>query len=217
MTKGTGFTRADGCYADVEQFPIFGSTAFPAGYTIGLALDLGDRKLLRLTLDVSAKSGTNPTLDVVMQTAPTSDGPWRSIGTAFNQMSDVGLAMGAVAAAGTTPPTVTLSGTADRVIDFRMECTTLGARGTAVIRYSIDGGGTWTENVTTAATIAVGTTGLTINYASATAAVDNVWTAKTAGREYKVHSACDRWVRPVCKVGGTSTPIVTASLNAIAA
>ena len=131
-----------------------------------------------------------------------------------------GYAMGSVSSSGTTPPTVTISGVANREIDFRMECTTLGARGTAVLRYSIDGGKTWTESVTSAASITVNdkangdeATGLTLAYANATAAVDNVWTAKMQGFKRKSFSGLDRYVRVTARVGGSSTPTVTASIS----
>jgi len=38
------------------------------------------RGAARLRLDVSAVSGTNPTLDVVVQTGPSSTGPWKQVG-----------------------------------------------------------------------------------------------------------------------------------------
>lgn len=89
-----------------------------------------------------------------------------------------------VTESGTTPPDVTLTGTPNRRIIFRMECTTLGARGTAIVRTSINGGLTWKTGITTAATFTLvdpddddASTGVTINYESATAAVNNVWTA----------------------------------------
>jgi hypothetical protein len=89
-----------------------------------------------------------------------------------------------VTESGTTPPDVTLTGTPNRRINFRMECTTLGARGTAVVRTSINGGLTWKTGITTAATFSLldpddddASTGVTVNYENASAAVNNVWTA----------------------------------------
>ena len=133
--------------------------------------------------------------------------------------SSSGYAMGAVTSAGTTPPAITLSGVANREIDLRVECTTLGARGVAVVRTSIDGGKTWKSGITTAATISLvdpansdAATGITLNYANASAAVDNVWTAKMAGFERKVLTGLDRFVRLTATVGGTNTPIVTTNI-----
>ncbi len=226
MTSGTGYFMADGSYADTEAVSIFGTTALGSAQALSASWEMGERTTLRLALAVSVKSGTNPTLDVTVQTSHDGAKSWRSLG-AFDQKTDVLLAMGAVTAAGTTPPTVTLTSTAaNRYVNLRVECTTLGARGTAVVRYSTDGGVTWVSGVTTAATITVydstdglgaTDTGVVINYASATAAVDNVWTAKTAGFQEKTFSGCDRFVRAVSVVGGTSTPIMTASLTGEAA
>lgn len=121
--------------------------------------------------------------------------------------------------AGTTPPDFTFTGLANRTVNFRAECTTLGARGVAVIRYSIDGGKTWKSNVTTAATIAIvdpadsdAATGLTLNIENAAAATDNVWTAQMSGFERKVVSGLDRFVRVTANVGGTDTPTATVRL-----
>lgn len=96
---------------------------------------------------------------------------------------------GTVSPAGTTPPTVTITGTATRyLLGLKVECTLLGNRGTSKIRYSTDNGATWISDVTTAATIALNDsresqlrkkvvpTGLTLAMADTAAAVDNVWT-----------------------------------------
>ena len=214
---GTGYKREDGRTANVETLRWFLLSALAAGQTISSVLEVGDRSVLRLTEEINAKSGTSPTLTCEVETSPDGLTAWRSVG-AFDQKSDVGLALSAVGSAGTTPPAVTFTGTPNRYIDFRMECTTLGARGTAVVKYSIDGGKSWQYSVTTAATWALldangVDTGVTINYANAAAAVDNVWTAKTAGYERKTFSGLDRYARLVFFVGGSATPIMTASFT----
>jgi hypothetical protein len=211
-----GYLMLDGRYANTELVVLIPSQALPSGQTIGPVVEVGGRSGLRAVLATSAKSGTSPTLDVTLQTTddPAKTDNWRTLGTAFAQQSDVGLAVSAVTSAGTTPPAITLSGTPTVDVNLRIECTTLGNRGTAVVRYSIDGGVTWTENVTTAATFAIGTTGLTANYANAAAAVDNVWTARTAGSETKDFAGLGRFIRAVARVGGSNTPIMTASLLA---
>lgn len=76
------------------------------------------------------------------------------------------------------PPVVTLTGTLTRFADFRIEVTTGGARGTAVFRWSDDGGTTWTSGVTTAATTVLGTTGITLAWPVGTYATDNVYVGK---------------------------------------
>jgi hypothetical protein len=217
--RGDGYTRADGRHVDTEfVYLIPKGTALPAGQTIGLVWDVGDRSIARLLAEVTAKSGTNPTLDVTLQSSFDGVNDWRTMGTAFVQKTDVGLALSAVTAAGTSPPTVTFTGTPTVPINFRMECTTLGARGTAVVRTSIDGGVTWVSGITTAATFALtgsdgSSTGVTINYANATAATDNVWTGRSAGWERKDVALHGRFIRAVAQVGGTATPIMTAGVT----
>ena len=87
-----------------------------------------------------------------------------------------------IIATGTAPPTVALTNTALTTIpiDLRIECTLGGARGTAQIRYSYDGGSTWAATgVTTAATITLtGAGGVQITMATGTYSVDNVWTCR---------------------------------------
>jgi hypothetical protein len=224
--KDDGYTMGNGRRARVAPITLLGSQTLAAGITVGPTFESGEFDNVRLHVAVSAKSGTSPTLDVTIQTSRNGRTGWRSVST-FTQRTDAatppdgaspaGLVMGAVAAAGTTPPTVTLSGTQLAPVNFRMECTTLGARGTAVVRYSVDGGVTYVSNVTTAATISVidpdgFDTGLTINYANATAAVDNVWTASTVGYERKAFTGLDRFVRAVCLIGGSATPTMTAEI-----
>jgi hypothetical protein len=85
-----------------------------------------------------------------------------------------------ITATGTTPPAVTVTGTTSSAINkLRIEITTLGARGTAVFRYSFNGGSTWTSLVVTAATVDLllngSKTGLTVNFAVGNYALDNVY------------------------------------------
>jgi hypothetical protein len=94
--------------------------------------------------------------------------------------------LSAVTSSGTSPPVVTLTGTPNRYINFKMVCTVLGARGTSFIKYSINGGNTYSTAEVTAATILMldpltgESTGVTINIAAGAAAVDNVWTATSS-------------------------------------
>ena len=54
----------------------------------GSSLDIGNTRELIVTLDVSAASGTSPTLDVKLQHSP--DGSlWSDLGTAFAQKTGV--------------------------------------------------------------------------------------------------------------------------------
>lgn len=88
--------------------------------------------------------------------------------------------MTSVTSAGTTPPAVTLTGTPNGFHDVRIEITTGGALATAVFRWSINGGSTWTAGVTTAASVVLTGTGLTANFAAGTYATNNVYTAHGA-------------------------------------
>lgn len=97
--------------------------------------------------------------------------------------------MSSVSSAGTTPPTVSLTGTPTGYWDLRIEITTGGARGTAVFKWSKDGGATYTTGVTTAATVALTGTGLTAVFATGTDyATDNIYTAH-AGKAFR--DRCD--------------------------
>lgn len=101
---------------------------------------------------------------------------------------------GVVSANGTTPPTVTVTGTSNRHIDLRVECTSIAGGATLGLwtgRYSTDNGGSWIA-FTSAASVPVNdsflsqenglieATGLTFNIAAGSAAVNNYWTSATA-------------------------------------
>lgn len=88
----------------------------------------------------------------------------------------------AVTAAGTTPPTVTLTGNSLDDGQLRVEIRSAGARGTATFRYCTDyngstASGSWSGDILTAATYAMPNTGVTLNFAAGTYATDNVYSA----------------------------------------
>ena len=89
-----------------------------------------------------------------------------------------------VVSAGTTPPVLTITGSPRGMYDqIRVEITTLGARGTAVARFSTDGGATWvlSGQVIPASDGVVDlsdTIGLVFTFAAGTYAVDNVYTSR---------------------------------------
>lgn len=215
---GSGYQMENGRRASAERVTLIALAALAEGQTIGSVVEVGAKGVARLTLETTVKSGTSPTLDVAVETSPDGLTAWRKI-AAFDQQSDVGLAMSAVTSSGTTPPAVTLTGTPNRYINLKVLCTTLGARGTSAIKYSLDGGETYSAPALTAATqelfdpVTGETTGVTLAMANAAAAVDNVWTAKTAGYERKQFAGLDRFMRAAIVVGGSSTPIMTASLT----
>jgi hypothetical protein len=105
-----------------------------------------------------------------------------------------GSTMGSVTSSGTTPPVATLSGTPLGAFDLVIECVVGGAHLTATIRFSTDGGNTWSDALTTAgvgaplslidtatdSTVGVnGATGISVAFAAGTFATDNKWTAKS--------------------------------------
>lgn len=79
-------------FADVEEITLFSGTATATAN--GDAIAVGDRFGARLTLDVTAASGTSPTLDVKIQTRKDADDTWRDLaGTgipAFTQATAAG-------------------------------------------------------------------------------------------------------------------------------
>jgi hypothetical protein len=82
-----GYTMQDGRHADVVDVVLHPSAARTAGGNAG-AQELGDRAAVRLTLVVSAASGTDRTLDVAVETS--RDGAtWYSAG-AFAQATGTG-------------------------------------------------------------------------------------------------------------------------------
>lgn len=215
---GTGYQRLDGQFAPAESIMLFNS-ALAEGTTIGDVVDIGAAGVCRLALETTAKSGTNPTLDVTVQTSKDGVNGWRTLGT-FDQQTNTSSVMSAVTSAGTSPPVITLTGTPAFPMDLKVDCTLDGARGTWEFRWSVDNGVTWeATGVVSAATVALtlanGTsTGITLNIATGTAeADDNVWTARVAGLEHKVLAGCNRFLRAIAVVGGSSTPIMTSALS----
>jgi hypothetical protein len=100
--------------------------------------------------------------------------------------------MGAVTSSGTSPPVATLAGTPTGAWNLVIELVAGTAHESATIRFSTDGGQTWSANLTTLAAAAPlslidtaadslvgnnGTTGLTVAFAAGTFNADNAWTS----------------------------------------
>lgn len=79
-------------------------------------------------------------------------------------------------AAGTTPPAVTLTGQPIGAWTVEIDISLLGVLGVAQFQWKLNGVVQQTAQVT-AATFALGTTGLTANFAAGTYAADNVYTS----------------------------------------
>ncbi|MGK3981263.1 SGNH/GDSL hydrolase family protein [Sorangium sp. So ce118] len=76
--------------------------------------------------------------------------------------------MSAVTASGTSPPTVTLSGTATLACQLRIEVKTAGTLGNSRFRWSINGGRSWVQqDVPTAASVLLSPLGVTVNFSAA--------------------------------------------------
>jgi len=103
-----------------------------------------------------------------------------------------GSSMGSVTSAGTSPPTATLSGTPSGPWNLKLDVPVGGARGTAKFRFSTDGGNTWSDALTTGASVALvdtavdslvgnnGSSGLTVAFANASFSVDNTYVANAS-------------------------------------
>ncbi len=105
-----------------------------------------------------------------------------------------GSAMGTVTSSGTSPPVATLAGTPLGAWDLHIDCMLSHASDT-LIRFSTDGGNTWSANIAAAddgvpvaltdtATDSLvgvnGATGVTVAFASGTFNSDNLWTARAS-------------------------------------
>lgn len=139
-------------------------------------------------------------------------------------------AMTAVVATGTTPPAITLTGTPLVDIDLRIECMKTGTLTNSKIRWSINGGATWVQDgavnayVATAATIPLtdtrgNLTGVTINIAAGTGALDNVWTATTNSKFtsliLKKKSLVFWYNKQMMSAMGVPIPILNANQTAL--
>lgn len=103
-----------------------------------------------------------------------------------------GSSMGTVGSTGTSPPVMTITGTPKGPFNLVVDCVLGGAHATATIRFSTDGGNTWSSTLTTlgvgvalaltdTATDSLvgvnGTTGLSVAFAAGTFNADNQWTS----------------------------------------
>lgn len=91
-------------------------------------------------------------------------------------------AFGSVTATGTTPPDITVTGEPTSAgYRFVIQCTKAGARGTSEIKWSSDGGISFSDPIVTAATMVLGETGATIEIDAGAMSVNNKWTFESAG------------------------------------
>ncbi len=81
------YQKANGGFADTEDCNLHPSATRTATVTTS-AIELGDKGTARLVLDVTAASGTTPTLDVTIQTSRDRS-TWYTAGT-FAQKTGTG-------------------------------------------------------------------------------------------------------------------------------
>lgn len=87
LTQLKSYTRQDGRNAAVYNAPLLPSAEKTASGT-GEIYEMGDMTTLRLKLDVTAASGTTPTLDVIVETSPDGATEWQTVAT-FAQKTGV--------------------------------------------------------------------------------------------------------------------------------
>lgn len=98
----------------------------------------------------------------------------------------VGAATGSVTSEGTSPPTVTLTGTPVIACRLRIEVKTAGTLGNSLFRWSIDGGRSWVQqDVPTAASVLLSPLGVTAQFSAGTYPNDAVYTADMTVGEWR--------------------------------
>jgi len=190
-----GYLMSNGRWANCVDLTLLASaTKTTTGN--GDAVEVGDARCARVTLEATAVSGTDPGLTVSLQGSP--DGTnWYTIG-AFTEVTDTGSERkvfpcdrflraawaitgedtGSCSAVTQTGdgPVVTVSGTPAADAEFVVEVTTGGARSALVFRWSDDGGETWTSDVSGAATVELGESGVTAAFSAETAGTNTAVT-----------------------------------------
>ena len=179
-----GYRTSSGRFHEVVPLTL-AESALRATSSNGDAVELGDKPCARLTLDVTAKAGTLPTLDVVIQTSKDNI-TWYTSG-AFTQATDVtserkcfcldryvrALWTQGSTVAGTNSvvaqpagePVVAVGGAPAAAYSGVVLISTGGVRGTAKFDWYIDGGTTpVATGVSTAELVALGATGLVVAF-----------------------------------------------------
>lgn len=82
-----GYKQANGEWAATKAATVQASASQTVTFN-SAGLELGDKGTVRLTLDVTAATGTSPTLDVTMETSQ-DNATWTSLGT-FAQKTTTG-------------------------------------------------------------------------------------------------------------------------------
>ncbi|XXX79163.1 hypothetical protein WMF30_10355 [Sorangium sp. So ce134] len=85
--NGAGYFDSNNRFVSVGNVVLAGAVTRTADGN-GATVEIGDQGTLRLRLNVTAASGTSPTLDITLQTSK-DGGSWRTLGT-FAQATAVG-------------------------------------------------------------------------------------------------------------------------------
>jgi hypothetical protein len=196
MRNGTDYTAKD-----EDEVTLFSALSLVAATTYSDVIDT-DRGVARLTFQATATG--EGTCDVTLETSH-NNSTWTTSILAFTQVTTVdqtgerkrigGLdryvrakaVQAALAPSAWTqpssgsPPVVGTTGTVAVAGTYEIKITTGGNRGTAEFSYRVNGGA-WSTPALTAATVVLGSTGLTATFATGSAyTLNHVYTATVVG------------------------------------
>jgi hypothetical protein len=197
-----GYTMQNGRWASTTPIYLANETSASANVT-GESIEVGSAKCARFTIDVTAISGTDPSATVAIKGSQ-DETTWITLGSftaatgtttepklfpccrflrADLSLTGDDVGSNSVVVQTGEGPAVTVSGVvtgADAA--FLLEITTGGHRGTADFKWSLDDGDTWeAESVSTGASVALGSTGVTAAFAAETAGANGTITKVGTG------------------------------------
>jgi hypothetical protein len=194
-------TGSDGKFKDEDEVSLFAAQELAAATTYSDVIDT-DRGVARLTLSVGLPGPGEGTCDVTLETSH-NNSAWTTGILTFTQVTTVeqtgerkrvggldryirakavqaALAPATWTQAAGSPPAVGSTGTVAVAGLYEVKITTGGARGTAYFSYRV-AGGAWSTPAVTAATAALGSTGLTATFASGTYVLNDVYSTLVEG------------------------------------
>jgi hypothetical protein len=187
-------------FKDEDEVTLFNAQALVAATTYSSPVIDTDCGVARLTLVVDAPAAG--TCDVTLETSH-DNSTWTTSVLAFTQVTttdqtgerkrvagldryvrakavQAALAPAAWTQAAGSPPAVGSTGTCAVAGTYEVKITTGGARGTAEFSYRVNGGA-WSTPALTAATAALGSTGLTATFASGAYVLNDVYSTTATG------------------------------------
>lgn len=189
-------------FKDEDEVTLFNAQALTAATTYSSPVIDTDRGVARLTLAVTGAAAAGGTCDVTLETSHDNSN-WTTGVLAFTQVTSSNQAgerkrvggldryvrakavQGALVAAAWTqaagsPPAVGSTGTVAVPGLYEVKITKAGARGTSEFSWRVNGGA-WSTAAATAATAALGSTGLTATFASGDYVLNNVYSTTATG------------------------------------